>query len=325
MKTRMPEVAVQIVTHNNEQTIIACIQSLRSQRYKNFRLLVIDNASTDATCRLVSSLRIPIIKNKKNIGYGAAHNVGLAKCKSPYILTLNPDIVLERNFLTALVSAMEHEQKTVGSAQAALYRVNGLQEASDRIDSAGLSLTPYRRQRLRMEGRVLPKATPSPIFGPDGAAAFYRRAMLTDINVGDGIFDEAFFMHKEDVDVCWRAQLRGWTSVFIPDARAYHIRTFRAGQRHRVSAMLQKTAVRNRYYLLIKNEIPLLFFRDFFWILLYEIGMLVYMVISERSSLDAYRMVIKELPVLFQKRRRIQSNLCVRASDIAQWFRWKPV
>lgn len=326
MKIRKPSVVVQIVTHNNAQTIVSCIQSLRVQRYKNFELIVIDNASTDATLALLSSLKIPVIKNRKNIGYGAAHNIGFTKKDSRYVLTLNPDIVLDRNFLGNLVFAMEHAPKSVGSAQPLLYRVNSIHEKSDRIDSAGLYLTPYRRQKLRNEGQQVVASVPrSPIFGPDGAAAFYRRTMLADINLGDGIFDESFFMHKEDVDICWRAQLMGWTSVFVPEAKAYHIRTFRAGQRHRVNTLLQKMAVRNRYYLLVKNEIPLLFFRDLFWILMYEIGMFVYMVFSERSSLDAYGMVMRELAVLFQKRRRIQSHRRARVNEIAPWFRWRPV
>lgn len=211
--------------------------------------------------------------------------------------------------------------------QALLYRVNALEEQSTVVDSAGLYLTPYRRQGLRLEGQTFTQGTKrhSPIFGPDGAAAFYKRAMLTDVNLGDGVFDEAFFMHKEDVDLCWRARLMGWTSEFVPEAVAYHIRTFRAGQRHRVSGYLRTIAARNRYYLLIKNELFTLFFRDVLWIMLYELGIFLYILFRERPSFEAYHMVVQEYSRLIQKRAAIQSHRRVRSNDIARWFQWRPV
>ena len=62
------------------------------------------------------------------------------------------------------------------------------------------------------------------IFGPSGAAPLYRRAMLDDISFEGEFFDEDFVMYREDADLAWRAQWRGWKGVYTPHAVAYHVR-----------------------------------------------------------------------------------------------------
>jgi GT2 family glycosyltransferase len=188
-------------------------------------------------------------------------------------------------------------------------------------------MTPYRRQMLRYSGKdaralVLRKQD---IFGPDGAAALYRRAMLEDIDLGQGVFDEDYFMHKEDVDVCWRAQLRGWRSIFVPNSVAYHIRTFRAGHRTHIDTNMRMLAIRNRYYLMTKNELPLLFIRDVLWIGMYDIAMFVYILCCEPKSVTAYRLFFESLSVLRMKRLLIQTRKRVGVRYMAQWFRWRYV
>ncbi len=325
-RARLKKVVVQIVTYNNEQTIRSCIASIKAQDYFNFDIVVIDNASSDNTRRIVKKLGVRCIALRENRGYAAGHNVGLKHANSTYVLTLNPDVVISPMFLRELVSAMDAAGAPVGSAQALLYRVEKMTRRSFVVDSAGLCLGPTRRQRLRYAGRDSRRNALAQqfIFGPDGAAAFYRRAMLRDIDLGHGIFDEDYFMHKEDVDICWRAQLRGWKSLFVPRAVGYHIRTFRPGRRENIHRALRLFAVRNRYVLMIKNELPALFFRDVLWIIAYEILIFLYIVFRERGSFKAYTQVITLLPSLLTKRAVIQRNRRVGARDIVMWFRWRP-
>ncbi len=315
-----PAVSVQVVTHNSARTLAACLASVRRQTYGDYVLTVIDNGSADRTLSVARTFGVRIIRMPGNVGYAAAHNAGFRSVKSEYVLTLNPDVVLSPDFLTRLVDAAGRERQTVGSLQACLYRTERMAAHSEIMDSAGLYMTPHRRQLLRFGGKRIRTLKREAIFGPDGAAAFYRRDMLEDIDVGDGIFDRDFFMHKEDVDVCWRAQLRGWQSVFVPDAVAYHIRTFRPGVRTGVDPSLRRIAARNRYFLMTKNEIPSLFFLGLPWILLYEAGMLLYMIVRERSSLGAYAEFLRSLPGLVQKRRRIQRSRRAGAWSMARWF-----
>jgi GT2 family glycosyltransferase len=323
MKKMTHKVAVHIVTHNSADTIPSCLKALQKQSFRNIVICIIDNNSTDNTAQIANKFAPDVlVKNTQNIGYAAAHNQALRYTKSEYVLTLNPDVLLGDRFIERMVGSIDGSPARVGSAAGLLYRVNSLSEISQQIDGAGLYMRRNRRQLLRHEGKYADTLVwkQEVIFGPDGAAAFYRREMLEDINLGDGVFDEDFFMHKEDVDVCWRAQLRGWSSLFVPDAQARHIRTFRAGQRKHIDSSMRMMAVRNRYYLMIKNELAMLFLRDFPLIALYDFGIFLYLLLKERSSLVAYAQVIQALQRLVQKRSRIQAHVVVGLFDMAHWF-----
>lgn len=326
MKHERLIVAVHLVTHNSATTIGVCLSALRKQTFRDLKICVIDNNSTDETVKLVRKYNPDIlILNAKNVGYAAGHNQALGLTQSKYVLTLNPDVLLDARFIEQMVNTLETSQERIGSAAGLLFRVNNLHEEPQFIDGAGLYMQVNRRQLLRLEGREVAKHElhNELIFGPDGAAAFYRREMLNDIDLGDGVFDESFFMHKEDVDVCWRAQLRGWSSMFVSLAHARHIRTFRAGKRQQIGNTMRRMAVRNRYYLMIKNELGLLFLRDLFFIVIYDVGIFMYVLLKEQSSLSAYTQVTQSLPRLLLKRSRIQITKIVSVYDMAHWFRWR--
>ena len=316
-------IAVHIVTHNNQETIGACLLSLEKQSHRDYTICLIDNNSQDKTVVIAKKYKVDIVKpNTVNVGYAAGHNQAIRMTKSNYVLTLNPDVVLNDNFLKNMKQAFDRADDFIGSASGLLLRINMICEKSDIVDSAGLYMQKNRRQGLRYEGtslHFLPKGTEQ-IFGPDGAAAFYRRRMLEDIKIGDQYFDNDFFMHKEDVDVCWRAQLRGWKSLFIPSAVCYHIRSFRPGKRQNMQPFLKMCAVRNRYYLLIKNEKMSHILHNFFPIILYDLGIFFYLLLFEWSSLGAYRGVVKNLKTMMEKRKFIQSRAIASQQDIAQWF-----
>lgn len=318
---RLPRISVHVVTYNSQATLGLCLEALSRQDYPDFQVVIFDNASKDETCEIARSSGYRLIESDVNVGYAQAHNRLIDQTDSEYVLTLNPDVSLDPNFLDAMHHALDADLK-LGSATGCLLRVEQLGDPTNVIDSAGLAMQRNRRQRLLGEGVNVADypAKPQAIFGPDGAAAFYRRAMLDDIRVADEVFDADFFMHKEDVDVCWRAQLRGWKSLYVPEAKAYHVRGFRPGQRHDIPPHIRTLSVRNRYLLSIKNEIPAHFLRDLPFILFYDAGVIAYLLLRERESLGAFRSLWQLRRRMLQKRHLIQSRRRVDASDIARWF-----
>lgn len=302
------QIAVHIVTYNSAATIGICLQALRQQTVP-FQLCIIDNASSDNTIALIEALGYRVHRNPHNRGYGAAHNQALQQTDAPIVVTLNPDVQLLPAFLEQVITAFA-QQDRLGAVNGLLLRCNALPGDGDQIDSAGLYLTRTLRQRLRHEGQVVHTLDlqPAPIFGPDGAAAVYRRAMLDDIAIEGAVFDDNFFLHKEDVDICWRAQKRGWEALFLPQARAYHIRHFRAGQRLNVSAQLRYYGVRNRYLLLVKNASWQVLLRRLPFILAYDLAIFVYLVLFERASLRIYRDVWQMRRILLQQRAKIRAS-----------------
>lgn len=301
-------VAVHIVTHNSAATIEICLSALRQQTLP-FELCIIDNASSDDTVQRIRACGYSVQCNSQNIGYSAAHNQALRQTVAPVILTLNPDVQLFPNFLEQVTAAF-NDQPRLGAVNGLLLRCERLPGAGEQVDSTGLYLTRSLRQRLRYEGQAATDVSfvAEPILGPDGAAAVYRRAMLDDIAIAGEVFDEDFFLHKEDVDICWRAQRRGWIALFEPSARAYHIRHFRAGQRGTVSPMLRYYGVRNRYLLLLKNATWRTLLRYGAFVLSYDLAILLYLLLFERSSLRAYVSVWQLRSKILRKRRWIQQN-----------------
>lgn len=317
----VPRVAVHLITYNNTDTIIPCLKALQAQDV-SWELCIIDNASSDDTVQKIESMGLNVHKNPTNVGYAAAHNQAIAQTRSEYILTLNPDLLLQAGFLSTLCAVMDANPQ-LGSAAGLLLRVEYMGQTPTRIDSVGLFMRRNRRQGLLLDNQSIDLAPkePRPIFGPDGAAAFYRRSMLEDIAVEGEIFDEDFFMHKEDVDICWRAQLSGWKALFVPDAVAHHIRTFRPGQRQHVNPYLKQCAVRNRYLLMIKNEHPVLFRHDFLRIIGYDMMIILFILLRERHSIKGLVSAWKLRQRMIQKRRIIQGKRRVSAEELRELFR----
>jgi GT2 family glycosyltransferase len=319
----MKKVSVHIVTYNSAAHIEACLQSLQNQQGVDFSALVVDNASSDDTVARVEKMGVSIIKNTQNAGYSVAHNQAIAQTanQSDYVLTLNPDVWLDPHYLARIVAVLD-ENPHVGSAAGRLLRVEKLGDTPEWIDSTGLFMSKSRRQLLRNSGDPVAvcRTIQDFVFGPDGAAAVYRRAMLEDIAIEGEIFDEDFFMHKEDVDICWRAQLRGWQSVYVPDAIGHHIRGFRPGQRERVSADMRFFGVRNRYLLMMKNDIGAHFWRDFLAIAWYDLKIFGFILLKERASLKAFASAWKMRGRMLKKRRVIQTGRKVTWEALKKWF-----
>lgn len=327
----MPEVAVNIVTWNSETTIRACLDSVFAQTHRELGITVVDNGSADGSAALVAGCAergVRLIRNETNRGYAVAHNQAIEATDSRTVLTLNPDVILAPTFIASLAAALDQSPRA-GSAAARLLQISPQQfqagdlAAARLIDSAGLFFYRSRRQYLR--GHLAEAADhclePAEIFGPDGAAAFYRRAMLDDTRIEGEYFDSLFVTHKEDVDLAWRAQLLGWRSLYVPEAVGYHIRGFRPGQRQPLSPAIRRHAVKNRWLLLIKNELPGLFWRDWPFIAAYDLRILAYLVAVERTSLPALWEVVRLFGPMWRRRRAIQRRRQASAAELRRWFR----
>jgi GT2 family glycosyltransferase len=313
-----PAFAIQIVTYNSCSTILACLASVAAQDVSH-DVILIDQASTDGTPDLLETHGYTVHRNPTNPGYSAGHNQAIRLSNAPLILTLNPDVVLQPGFLRAM-QEMFASHPTVGMANGCLLRVETINGAPICIDSLGVFIRRTRRQGLRGEGQPI-SAVPgeiTPIFGPDGAAAVYRRAMLEDIALDGEIFDEDFFLHKEDLDVCWRGRWRGWQAVCVPQAVAHHIRTFRPGQRESMDAWIKALAVRNRYWLMLKNDVPA--WSDWPAILLYDAALIVYCLLFERSSLRGLWQAWQGRGQMWAKRQQIMAGRRITPKQMRSFF-----
>jgi len=328
----MPRVNINIVTWNSSDCIIACLKALDKQTYTDFQVLVIDNNSEDDTLEQLQGVgRLPnklkICENKENSGFARAHNMGIRQADSEFILLVNPDAILTPGFVENMVKAIETDS-AIGSVAGKLIQVDSAKEIGQKplneylIDSAGLIMLRNRRQYLRGHLQSTSKfIQPDYIFGPDGACPLYRRTMLEDIKVDDEYFDESFVTHKEDVDLAWRAQLLGWKSIFTPEAVAFHTRTFRPGKRRGISKKVRMDAVKNRYLLLIKNELPSTFIKHAPYILFYDLKILVYLLFFEPSSLKGLVKVLRLMPQALRWRKYIMLRKKADKKYMLTWMK----
>jgi len=301
-------VSIQIVTWNSEGFIQPCLESILNQSYKNFRVLVLDNASTDRTQEIIQrySSRLDYIPLRNNTGFSHGHNVGFSLAKAEYILVMNPDVILTPTYLEKIMEAIQSDPR-VGAAGGKLYRWNGHQTSTS-IDSMGIQFHPYKRV---FSDCTLDGTKPREVFGISGACALYRRRMLEDVKLGNEYFDEDFFAYFEDVDLAWHARSLGWKAMVIPDAVAYH---YRHAAQQGVFQFVRNLGFRNRYFVLIKNDSLKDIFKVLPIFILFEFLRHVKLFFTSPRLLLQWAVILKYIPRMLKKRRLIQQKQAKHAT-----------
>lgn len=240
------DVAAVMVTWNSMEWLPGALESLERQSHPRVSITIVDNASADGVTEHIESRRprVTLVRNRENLGFAAAVNQGIRASSAEWVLVLNPDLTLERDYVSELLLAAT-ERPDAGMLGGLLRRPDG------RVDSAGLELRRYLlRPRDRTELQPDAGARPEAVFGICAAAALYRRAMLDDVAYRGEYFDTAFFAYYEDVDLAWRARHRGWRAYFVPAARGMHVRGASGGETSREGKLRSQ---RNRYLTIYRN------------------------------------------------------------------------
>ena len=210
------QVRIIVVNWNGRSFLEECLQGLRRQTYRSFSIVLVDNGSTDGSPAMVRE-RFPdaqVIALPENRGFAGANNCALRDLSTPYVALLNNDAVAARDWLEHLVEALEQTKEAGFAASKMLYydRPEVIDRCGDGYTRAGVGL---------LRGRGEPAGHYSRrewVFGACAGAALYRTDMLKDI----GLFDEDFFLIYEDMDLSFRAQLRGYRCLYVPEAKVLH-------------------------------------------------------------------------------------------------------
>lgn len=311
-----PAVSVQIVTFNSERDLDACLASLGRQTWRDFRVRILDNASSDGTRERLRTPDADLLLEDSNTGFAAGHNRLARTWPATWILFLNPDTILEPEFLERLVEALEASPEA-GSAGGKLLRMDGRT-----LDSTGIVMTRNQRHLDRGAGETDTGRYDSPgeIFGPSGAAALYRYACLEAVAVDGRFFDEDFFAWREDADLAWRCRLMGWRSLYVPTARARHRRRVTPEARGQLPAVINRHSVKNRFLLRINNMTRALYRRNLAPITARDLAVIGYVLLWEWSSIPALIWLARNRKRLLGKRREIQRRRQASDADIARWF-----
>jgi GT2 family glycosyltransferase len=214
-------ISVVIPNWNGESLLPSCLASLQSQTLKDFETIIVDDCSIDRSLDLLETGYpwVKVIRMPRNSGFAAAANAGIRAASGEVVVLVNNDVELEPSFLEVTAATLDaNPQYSFMSAKILIM--------PDRrtIHSAGDF---YRRNGVPGNRGVWTPDIgqydrPEPVFGPCAAAAAYRRTMLDDVAEDGQVFDESLFMYFEDVDLNFRAQLRGHRCLYQPEAVAYH-------------------------------------------------------------------------------------------------------
>jgi GT2 family glycosyltransferase len=297
-----------IVHFGSDPGLAACLASLRDQIERPAVVVVIDHDPPDPADARRAALKAahPDVEwvHAPNGGYAGGANRATARilANAPgveFLLLLNPDVALEPAFASTLLDALEPRPE-VALASGKLLRPGG-----ERIDSAGIERRRCRRYRDR--GSEAPDDgrhdVVESVFALSGAALFLRRSALSSLCIEGELFDEDFFTYHEDTDLAWRAARLGWDRLYVPAARAIHVRGWRRGERRGRPEGIRRHSFKNRYLELIKNEHPLAFLRDLPFILPVEAARLAFALVFERAMLGAYRDALRLAGRAYRKRR----------------------
>jgi GT2 family glycosyltransferase len=211
-------VTVGIPTYNGRGLLEIVLPSLARQVPRDFRIVVVDDASSDDTVAWLMENwpEVEVIVHELNRGVTAALNTCLRAAETEFVALLNNDVELDPECLARLVTALTaHPEAAASCAKLIDYHDRQVLDGAGDIWTWG-GEAHRRGQGLRDTGQY---ERPECVFSACGAAVVYRRAALDAV----GLFDERFFANCEDTDWSFRANLLGWSIRYVPEAVAYHM------------------------------------------------------------------------------------------------------
>mgnify|MGYP005628933699 FL=1 len=219
-----PKVTVVIPHWNGWDILEPCLRSLAASTYQNLKIVVVDNASSDDSVVLIKQHfpEVHVFENTKNLGFAGGCNVGLRSIESDHYLVLNNDTTHEPDWIGHMVEQIESDPKIAAVQPKIMSAQNP--ELFDYAGGVGglmdILAFPFALGRIftTMEKDDGFYDTPRDIFWASGTALLLRGSALKEV----GLFDEDFFAHMEEIDLCWRLHNASWRVVNAPAAKIYH-------------------------------------------------------------------------------------------------------
>jgi len=219
-----------IINYNAGQLLRCCVDSLQASSLA-VEVIVVDNASHDSSLDILpDSPLIRVIRNKTNVGFAAACNIGMRESSAPFFLFVNPDCFFQPGVVDTLLAGLRSDD-CVGMVGGLLVNEDGSEQGGGRravptpwrsfVRAFGLHRLANRWPKLfydfHLHKQPLPKE-PIEVEAISGACMLVKREAVEDV----GQWDDGYFLHCEDLDWCMRFRQKGWKILFVPDARIFH-------------------------------------------------------------------------------------------------------
>ena len=196
-----------IVNYNGGRYLSKLFDSIASQTFADYEIFFVDNASTDHSLKMIRArkdLPINIIKNSNNLGFCIANNQAVKLCTGKFLVFLNNDTYVDRNWLKRLIEKANTNSKNAIVVSSILSPSGqGITEGPMQYDSYGATIGLNKEH----------------FFYGTGASILVKKDFLKNTDA----FDSKLFMYQEDVDLCWRARIWGFNVAYEPKSLCYHL------------------------------------------------------------------------------------------------------
>ncbi|XLQ20399.1 MAG: glycosyltransferase family 2 protein [Candidatus Moraniibacteriota bacterium] len=324
--------AIIIVNYNKEELLEKCLASVFLMNHDNFDVIVVDNGSEDSSIQIMQEKfeDVMVVAMGYNSGFCKANNVGIQKAidkGSENIILLNNDTEVAPKFLTELIDGIDKNKSIEMVAPKVLFynEKNKIDSTGLQISSDGMAVNRLLNEQSKMANEKCE------VFCPTGAAALFTARLLNDIKQDGMFFDEDYEYYFEDLDMGWRARLRGWRCMYMPEAVVYHHKNATSGG---YSEFIAFYTNRNLFYNIIKNY-PFVYFCRAILLSFIRYPYLLVLSFFKKGTVSKFRknISIKDLAIvtirgiwdvginlrkLLRKRTSIQKGKTVR--DISSWF-----
>jgi GT2 family glycosyltransferase len=303
------DVSVVIVTWNGRGYLDACLEAVAAQQGVEAETILVDNASTDGTSTYVRE-RFPwvrLVTLGENRGFAGGNNAGVRAARGRYVALLNNDTVADAGWLRALRAGVDEAAGFALTTSRIVYMHD-----PQIIDSAGDGMLRWGGAFKRHHGAPAAAAGESQeVFGVCGAACLLPRSVFDEL----GGFDEDFFASHEDVDLSYRARLRGYRCRYVADAVVRH---HGSGTLGKSSAFSVFQGQRNLEWAYVKNTPMSLLLRTLPGHVIYNIAAAAYFTRAGLGGpfVRAKLAALAGLPAMVRKRAAIQRARQVGAEGI---------
>ncbi len=303
-------VSIVVINYNGRKFLDECLSSVSNQSVDNYEIILVDNGSTDDsedfTKKNFPDVRITKIKN--NCGFSKGNNIGVKNTRGRYVVLLNNDTKVERNFVECLYKAIK-TRPDCGAVSASIY---------DGHNPVDLSLGGVSAMGYCLSGKVFET-------GPEqflvGLAAGIFDKMKIPIP-----FDNDYFLFYEDIYFAWLNKLKGYNTYITSDTVVLHYGSGTTGKRSRLKVF---SGEKNRILNL------LLFYESRTLIKLLPLIILNMIVAPLRATLiyrretyvaeylKAYLWILAHFGLVMEKRKNIQAQRRVNDKEILRYFTYK--
>jgi GT2 family glycosyltransferase len=219
---KAPLVSIIVVTHNNQNDIIDCINSVLHQNYPSFEVIIVDNASIDKTVERIqqkfgNNEMVRLMKSQENTGYAHGNNLGFQQSKGEMIVILNPDLTVDKAWLTALVDCYCRRENAgiVGSSILLFDDPNIINACGNDIHLTGFVLSRFYREHLD-------KCCEEVIAAPSGASFIFSREKLNAIGRAVPFDDSRFVLDCSDADLAIDFLSHDLLCYVAPSSKVFH-------------------------------------------------------------------------------------------------------